>query len=133
MSCDNIQLTVCWLVHDADDIGGVRRACLSISGHNVYWQMKYEGGVHRVKRIPKTGSKSDRIHTSTVTVAVILQPSEVMLLFFNISHYWHHWKVVNEKYNLMHYLSASSIKPVKIINIWQSPGIAPRGTILFKH
>jgi peptide chain release factor 1 len=43
---------------------------LQISGANVYEYLKYEGGVHRVQRIPKT-EKSGRIHTSTASVAVL--------------------------------------------------------------
>lgn len=47
-----------------------------VDGHLAYRQFKFEGGVHRVQRIPKT-EKSGRIHTSTVTVAILPQPSEV--------------------------------------------------------
>lgn len=50
----------------------------SISGQNVFMLMKFEGGVHRVQRVPRT-EKSGRVHTSTVTVAVMPQPSEVTL------------------------------------------------------
>jgi len=41
-------------------------------------RMKFEGGVHRVQRVPRT-EKSGRMHTSTVTVAILSQPSEVCL------------------------------------------------------
>ena len=41
--------------------------------------MKFEGGVHRVQRVPKTEIKG-RIHTSTITVAILPQPSEVCTL-----------------------------------------------------
>jgi peptide chain release factor 1 len=46
------------------------------SGEDVYRYLKYEAGVHRVQRVPAT-EKSGRIHTSTVTVAVLPQPEEV--------------------------------------------------------
>ena len=56
--------------------GGVRRATVMISGLDVYKHLKFEGGVHRVQRVPKT-EKSGRIHTSTMAVAVLPQPSQV--------------------------------------------------------
>ncbi|XP_052797792.1 peptide chain release factor 1-like, mitochondrial [Mya arenaria] len=58
--------------------GGIRKACVSVSGQGVYRSIKYEGGVHRVKRVPVTES-GGRIHTSTITIAILLQPSEVEL------------------------------------------------------
>ena len=57
-------------------IGGLRNASASISGPLCYKKMKFEGGVHRVQRIPKT-EKQGRMHTSTMTVAVLPQPTEV--------------------------------------------------------
>jgi peptide chain release factor 1 len=59
-----------------DCSGGVRRASALITGMNVYKHLKFEAGVHRVQRIPKT-EKSGRLHTSTMTVAVLPQPSQV--------------------------------------------------------
>ncbi len=56
--------------------GGVKEAILSIKGKNVYFWLKYESGVHRVQRIPITES-GGRIHTSTVTVAVLPEAEEV--------------------------------------------------------
>ncbi len=56
--------------------GGVRKATLTLSGDSVYKHMKYEGGVHRVQRQPKT-EKSGRMHTSTMSVAVLPQAEEV--------------------------------------------------------
>ena len=56
--------------------GGVRYAVANISGSSVYRALKFEGGVHRVQRVPKTEAKG-RVHTSTVTVAVLPQPTEV--------------------------------------------------------
>lgn len=50
--------------------GGLRLAILSIEGYGVYKYLKYESGVHRVQRIPKTES-SGRIHTSTISIVVM--------------------------------------------------------------
>lgn len=58
--------------------GGLRHASASISGSQSYKRMKFEAGVHRVQRVPKTESKG-RMHTSTMTVAVLPQPTEVLL------------------------------------------------------
>jgi len=52
------------------NLGGFKEIIFSISGHNVYAKMKYESGVHRVQRVPKTETQG-RVHTSTVTVAVL--------------------------------------------------------------
>ncbi|MBI4600014.1 peptide chain release factor 1, partial [Candidatus Uhrbacteria bacterium] len=57
-------------------IGGFKEVIFSIKGENVYRFLKYEGGVHRVQRVPET-EKSGRIHTSTVTVAVLPEAEEV--------------------------------------------------------
>lgn len=57
-------------------LGGIRRAAASISGPFSYKKLKFEAGVHRVQRVPKTESKG-RIHTSTMTVAILPQPTEV--------------------------------------------------------
>lgn len=53
-----------------NDSGGISEAVAEISGKNVYKLFKFESGVHRVQRIPKTESQG-RIHTSTATVAVV--------------------------------------------------------------
>ena len=55
---------------------GIKNAVLYISGQDVYALMKYEGGVHRVQRVPQTEA-SGRIHTSTVTVAIMHEVDEV--------------------------------------------------------
>ena len=59
-------------------LGGIREAIVEIKGNNVYQKLKYEGGVHRVQRVPKT-EKAGRIHTSAATVAVLPEadPTEV--------------------------------------------------------
>ncbi|XP_040206823.1 peptide chain release factor 1-like, mitochondrial [Rana temporaria] len=64
------------LEYHHSDLGGVRHASASVGGLDAYRGLKYEGGVHRVQRVPKT-EKQGRIHTSTMTVAVLPQPSEI--------------------------------------------------------
>jgi peptide chain release factor 1 len=56
--------------------GGVKEASFTLSGEGVYSWMKYESGVHRVQRVPATEAQG-RIHTSTVTVAVMPEAEEV--------------------------------------------------------
>jgi peptide chain release factor 1 len=56
--------------------GGVKEASVTISGQGVYSSLKYESGVHRVQRVPETEAQG-RIHTSTVTVAVMPEAEEV--------------------------------------------------------
>lgn len=58
------------------DLGGVSEVVISISGDNVYGQLKYESGVHRVQRVPVTESQG-RVHTSTATVAVMPEVEDV--------------------------------------------------------
>jgi len=57
-------------------IGGFKEITFEITGSNVFEELKYESGVHRVQRIPET-EKSGRIHTSTATVAVLPVVEEV--------------------------------------------------------
>ncbi len=59
-----------------NDIGGFKEVIFSIAGRNVYSRLKYESGVHRVQRVPET-EKSGRVHTSTVTVAILPEAEEV--------------------------------------------------------
>jgi len=54
----------------SSDLKGIKTAIVYIKGTKPYWWFKYEAGVHRVQRVPRTEA-SGRIHTSTVTVAVI--------------------------------------------------------------
>lgn len=63
---------------EGSDLGGVRKASLLIEGLGVPEMMRVEAGVHRVQRIPTT-EKGGRIHTSTVSVAVLPQPSDIEL------------------------------------------------------
>lgn len=63
---------------EADEIGigGMKSATFMINGQGAYSVMKYESGVHRVQRVPETES-GGRIHTSTITVAVMPEAEEV--------------------------------------------------------
>lgn len=56
--------------------GGIKEATITISGDAVYSSLKYESGVHRVQRVPQTETQG-RIHTSTVTVAVLPEAEDV--------------------------------------------------------
>lgn len=58
------------------DLGGFKEVSFMIAGKGAYSRLKYESGVHRVQRIPTTES-GGRIHTSTVTVAVLPEAEEV--------------------------------------------------------
>jgi len=58
------------------NVGGAKEVVASVAGESVYSKLKYESGVHRVQRVPKTEA-AGRIHTSTVTVAVIPEAEEV--------------------------------------------------------
>lgn len=60
----------------ATDIGGYKEVSFAINGDGAYSRLKFESGVHRVQRIPSTES-GGRIHTSTVTVAVLPEVEEV--------------------------------------------------------
>ena len=62
--------------YDATELGGIKSATAEITGRNVFARLKYESGVHRVQRVPATESQG-RIHTSTVTVAVLPEAEEV--------------------------------------------------------
>jgi peptide chain release factor 1 len=59
-----------------NEIGGFKEIIFSVVGKNAYKHLKYESGVHRVQRVPETES-GGRIHTSTVTVAVLPEAEEV--------------------------------------------------------
>ncbi len=58
------------------NVGGAKEVVASISGESVYSKLKFESGVHRVQRVPKTEA-AGRVHTSTVTVAVIPEVEDV--------------------------------------------------------
>jgi peptide chain release factor 1 len=65
-------------VIDANEtgIGGMKEVIFEVTGDGAYSRLKFEGGVHRVQRVPETES-SGRIHTSTATVAVLPEADEV--------------------------------------------------------
>lgn len=67
-----------WEVVDLNEteLGGMKEAIVNIDGKGAYARLKYESGVHRVQRVPETESQG-RIHTSTVTVAVLPEAEEV--------------------------------------------------------
>ena len=58
-----------------NEAGGMKEVIFRLSGENPYGRLKFEGGVHRVQRVPVTESQG-RIHTSTVTVAVLPEAKE---------------------------------------------------------
>ena len=60
-------------------LGGIKEVIASIQGKSAYSRLKYEGGVHRVQRVPVTEA-SGRIHTSTATVAVLPEAEEVDIM-----------------------------------------------------
>lgn len=60
------------------ELGGYKEISFQVTGDQVYSQMKFEGGVHRVQRVPDTETQG-RVHTSAVTVAVMPEAEEVEL------------------------------------------------------
>lgn len=56
-------------------LGGIKEFIATVSGSGAYGQLKYEGGVHRVQRVPKT-EKGGRVHTSAATIAVLPEVEE---------------------------------------------------------
>ncbi len=74
-------------------LGGIKEVIFSLAGDNVFSQMKFESGVHRVQRVPVTES-GGRIHTSTITVVVLpeaeeleieIKPADLRIDFFRSS------------------------------------------------
>ena len=61
------------------ELGGVKEAVFMITGKGAYGKLKFESGVHRVQRVPETESQG-RIHTSTVTVAVLPEAEDVEIV-----------------------------------------------------
>ena len=64
------------LEYNDTDLGGLKEGIAEITGRSVFARLKYESGVHRVQRVPATENQG-RIHTSTVTVAVLPEAEEV--------------------------------------------------------
>jgi peptide chain release factor 1 len=74
--CDTRRWTVEPMGSSVSERGGFREVSFLVRGQDVYKQLKFESGVHRVQRIPSTEANG-RIHTSTVTVAVLPEAEEV--------------------------------------------------------
>ncbi|MCB5945956.1 peptide chain release factor 1 [Acidocella sp. KAb 2-4] len=64
------------LDYDENELGGIKGAMAEINGRGVFAKLKFESGVHRVQRVPATETQG-RIHTSTVTVAVLPEAEDV--------------------------------------------------------
>jgi peptide chain release factor 1 len=64
------------LSHDVSDLGGVNQVTFVVRGDDAWQRLKFEGGPHRVQRVPVTESQG-RIHTSSATVAVLPEVDEV--------------------------------------------------------
>jgi len=64
------------LSHDESDLGGVNLVTILINGDTAWSRLKFEGGTHRVQRVPATESQG-RIHTSSATVLVLPEAEEV--------------------------------------------------------
>jgi len=73
--CENHNLRTELISESANDTGGYKEVVFGISGDAPYAKLKFESGVHRVQRVPATESQG-RIHTSTVTVAVLPKAEE---------------------------------------------------------
>lgn len=74
--CDRKGLTVEVLDQSASDMGGLKEITANVKGPEVFRLLGYEGGGHRVQRVPETETQG-RIHTSAATVAVLPEPEEV--------------------------------------------------------
>ncbi len=61
------------------ELGGFKEIVFSIKGKDAYKRLKFESGVHRVQRVPATEAQG-RIHTSTATVAVLVEPKETEMV-----------------------------------------------------
>jgi len=64
------------LESQSTEVGGIREGTVAISGEGAYRDLRFESGVHRVQRVPKTEAQG-RIHTSTATVAVLPEVEEI--------------------------------------------------------
>ena len=64
------------LISESKGDEGIKEIIFSVTGENVYSKLKYESGVHRVQRVPKTESQG-RVHTSTITVAIMPEADEI--------------------------------------------------------
>jgi len=73
--CENHNLKTELISENANDTGGYKEVVFGVKGDSPYSQLKFESGVHRVQRVPATESQG-RIHTSTITVAVLPEAEE---------------------------------------------------------
>lgn len=73
--CEDHDLKTELISESPSEAGGFKEISFEVNGLNAYGQLKFEGGVHRVQRVPATESQG-RIHTSTVTVAVMPEAEE---------------------------------------------------------
>ncbi len=82
MYADRVGLRVEDMSLNATELGGVKEAVFMLSGSEVYGRLKFESGVHRVQRVPETETQG-RIHTSTVTVAVLPEAEDVNVVLLD--------------------------------------------------
>ena len=75
---ENHHLKLELMSQNENEAGGMKEVIFKLSGERAYGQLKFEGGVHRVQRVPVTESQG-RIHTSTATVAVLPEAAEADL------------------------------------------------------
>ncbi len=62
--------------NESSGLGGIKEAIISVTGEDIYGNLKYESGVHRVQRVPQTEAQG-RVHTSAASVAVLPEADEV--------------------------------------------------------
>lgn len=74
--CERHRLKVEVVDENTTELGGVKEVVFNVTGKDAYKQLKFESGVHRVQRVPETESQG-RVHTSTVTVAVMPEAEDV--------------------------------------------------------
>jgi len=76
---DNKGWTLEPMLANTNEAGGIKEVTFSVKGRDAFRCLKFESGVHRVQRVPTTEAQG-RIHTSTATVAVLVEPEEVDLV-----------------------------------------------------
>ena len=74
--CERHRLKVELVDINETELGGIKEVVFNVGGKDAYKQLKFESGVHRVQRVPETESQG-RVHTSTVTVAVLPEAEDV--------------------------------------------------------
>ena len=77
--CESQSLKTDLISESANDTGGYKEVIFSVKGNSPYSKLKFESGVHRVQRIPTTESQG-RVHTSTITVAVLPEAEETDII-----------------------------------------------------